>query len=57
MLEERTADIRSDDAASLSVWMRTLTTAKKQAIASLLADAKLVAEDCWHELEMATLLV
>ncbi len=54
------AAIRPDDPASLSVWMSTLTMQEEQAIASLPdsipADAKLVTEDCWHELERRHLL-
>ncbi len=54
------AEIRPDDPASLCAWLSTLSTHEEQAIASLPdsvpAEAKLVTEDCWHELERRHLL-
>lgn len=50
------ADLRPDDNASLNSFFSTLGTAEEAALCSLLErpvppGAKVVAEDCWHELE------
>ncbi|MEO6785656.1 MAG: DNA primase [Chthoniobacteraceae bacterium] len=50
------ADFRADDASSVNAWLTTLDAHEEAALSTLLErevpkEAKVVAEDCWHELE------
>ena len=55
------ADFRPDDVASVNAWLTTLDPAEESALSGLIeravpAEARVVAEDCWHELERRLLL-
>jgi DNA primase len=50
------ADFRADDAASVNAWLTTLEPEEEAALSTLIErdvpeEPKVVAEDCWHELE------
>ena len=55
------ADFRADDTSSVNAWLTTLEPAEETALSSLLdravpPEARVVAEDCWHELERRVIL-
>jgi len=50
------ADFRADEPASMNAWLATLEPGEESALSSALSrdvppEARVVAEDCWHELE------
>ena len=55
------ADFRVDEPSSVNAWLSTLDPAEEAALSALIeravpAEARVVAEDCWHELERRVLL-
>jgi DNA primase len=55
------AEFRVDEPASVNSWIATLGSGEEAALSGLLErkvppEARVVAEDCWHELERRTLL-
>ncbi len=55
------AEFRADDPASLNAWLTTLAPHEEAAVSTVLehevpAEPKVIAEDCWHELERRVLL-
>lgn len=55
------ADFRPDDAASVNAWLTTLDPGEESALSGLIEravppEARVVAEDCWHELERRVLM-
>ena len=55
------ADFRADEPASMNAWLATLEPGEESALSSALSrdvppEARVVAEDCWHELERRVFL-
>jgi len=55
------ADFRPDEPASVNAWLSTLDVGEEAALSAVLERAvppepRVVAEDCWHELERRILL-
>ncbi len=61
LLKVLDAEFRADEPASVNAWFSTLDPGEESALSSLLEravppEARVVAEDCWHELERRVLL-
>ncbi len=55
------ADFRADEPSSVNAWLSTLDPGEESALSAVLErevplEARVVAEDCWHELERRVLL-
>ena len=55
------ADFRADEPSSVNAWLSTLEPGEESALSAVLErevplEARVVAEDCWHELERRVLL-
>ena len=55
------ADFRADEPSSVNAWLSTLDPGEESALSAVLArevplEARVVAEDCWHELERRVFL-
>jgi hypothetical protein len=55
------AEFRVDEPASVNAWLSMLDSAEEAALSSVLEmavplDSRVVAEDCWHELERRLIL-
>jgi DNA primase len=61
LLKILNADFRPDEPSSVNAWLATLEPGEEAALSTVLErevplEAKVVAEDCWHELERRVLL-
>jgi DNA primase len=61
LLKILNADFRPDEPSSVNAWLATLDPGEESALSALLsrevpAEARVVAEDCWHTLERRSLL-